>query len=191
MKGTIAAALALAASVAASGSDLSSPTARLGWQARAPVTARDLLGGRLRLRGAAPMPVAAAAPATREFRFRDLVFTVPAAWRVQRADSLPFRTERVSVTGLPSGPRLTFSDSVQFVRDGSVMVGGAGAPVGNGLSMQRFEMPNPLTRAVVYVFPEAGVSISAQVRTDDDARAADAVAQSARRALPPPAPARG
>src|SRR5262249_42717654 len=147
-----------------------------------------------RLRGAAGSrlkEVAAPAAATREFRFRDLVFTVPAAWRVQRADSLPFRTERVSVAGFPSGPRLTFSDSVQFIRDGSVMVGGAGAPMASGLSMQRFEMPNPLTRAVIYVFPEAGVSISAQVRTDDEARAADAVAQSARRALPQPAPARG
>src|SRR4051794_34415974 len=163
MQGTVAAILAVAAAVAAaSGSDRSD--------------------GKLRLRGAAGARLQAAAapsPATRAFRFRGLVFAVPAAWKVQRAGSLPFRTERVSVTGLPSGPRLTFSDTVQFVRDGSVMARAAGAPLGSGLSMQRFEMPNPITRAVTYVFPEAGVSISAQVRTDDEARAADAVAQSA------------
>jgi len=154
----------------------------------------DLSGGKLRpgkAAGAPPKAIAEPAGATREFRFRDLVFTVPAAWSVQRADRLPFRPEQVSVTGRPTGPRLTFSDSVQLVRDGSVIVGGAGARTGSGVAMERYEMPNPLMRGIVYVFPGAGVSISAQVRTDAEARAADAVAQSARRALPAPGPARG
>jgi hypothetical protein len=175
MKGTMAAVIILAASVAAaSGSDRSAGNGRPG-----------RLSARAKLNA-----VAAPASATREFRFRDLVFTVPAAWSVRQADRQPFRPEYVRVTGGPSGPRLTFSDSVQFVRDGSVTVGGAGARTGNGLSMERYEMPNPLTRGIVYVFPAAGVSISAQVRTDAEARAADAVAQGAHRALPVPAPAR-
>jgi hypothetical protein len=59
-----------------------------------------------------------------------------------------------------------------------------------GLAVNRFEMPNPLWRGVVYVLPEAGISISAQARTESEARAAEAVVQSARRALPSPKPAR-
>jgi hypothetical protein len=178
VKGAIAAAVTLAASVVAA-----SGNGSFSWKARPGGAAVDA-----QLKSAAPRP----ASGTREFQFRGLVFTVPAAWSVQRADRLPFRSEYVGVTGRPSGPRLTFSDSVQFARDGSAVVGPARADArtGSGLSMERFEMPNPMTRGVVYVFPEAGVSMSAQVRTDAEARAADAVAWSARRALPQRGPAR-
>jgi hypothetical protein len=71
-----------------------------------------------------------------------------------------------------------------------VTASGAGTRAGNGIAMERFEMPNPMMRGIVYVFPGAGVSLSAQVRSEAEARAADAVAQSARRALPGEAPDR-
>ena len=94
--------------------------------------------------------------------------------------------EQITVTGKPSGPRLTFSEAVALVGNGLVPVGPRNtARGGNGVSFERFEMPNPMMRGVVYVFREAGVSMSAQVRSAADARAADAVAESARRALPP------
>src|SRR5207244_8973762 len=124
--------------------------------------------------------------AVREFQFRGLVFTIPASWSVQRADQQPFRMEQITVTGGPSGPRLTFSEAVALVGNGLVPVGPRNtARGGNGVSFERFEMPNPMMRGVVYVFREAGFSISVQVRSEADARAADAVAESARQALPP------
>jgi hypothetical protein len=57
------------------------------------------------------------AEGTQEFRFCELTFTIPASWSVRRADRLPFRVERVTVTGSPSGPRLTFSDTMQYVNE--------------------------------------------------------------------------
>ena len=51
-------------------------------------------------------------------------------------------------------------------------------------------MPNAAWQGVLYVFPEAGVSVSAETRTAAEARAAEAVVQSARRALPARAPTR-
>lgn len=128
---------------------------------------------------------AAPATATREFQFHRLVFTVPVNWSVQRADQDQFRPRYVTVTGRPSGPRLTFSDTVQ-------LVAAAGTPerTENGLSVQRYAMPNAATTGIVYIFPGAGVSVTAQVRTEAEARAADAVIQSARRALPRAVPTR-
>ena len=130
------------------------------------------------------MPAPAAG--TREFPFRGLVFTIPASWSVQRADRQPFRMEFVTVTGRPSGPRLTFSDTAELVGSGPAPANpGAMAGSGNGVPFERFEMPNPLRRGVTYLFPAAGVTLSAQVRNEAEARAADAVARSARRALLP------
>jgi hypothetical protein len=138
-----------------------------------------------RQRGAPAAPSAT----ERDFQFRGLMFTIPASWDVQRADRQRFRMEFVTVTGRPSGPRLTFSDTVELV---ATARGGRPSAARNGrrLSFQRLEMPNAMGRGVVYVFPEAGVTLSAQVRTDADVRAADAVAESARWAIPIRGPVR-
>jgi hypothetical protein len=175
MRGMMAA-LVAAASVAAAGQQLpAGPASHPG-----PTAGRQRSG-----RG---MPPAAG---VQQFQFRRLVFTIPANWSVQRADRQPFRMEYATVTGRPAGPRLTFSNTVALVSDGRAPLGSAKtARTGQGVSYERFEMPNPMARGVVYVFPQAGVSISAQVRTEADARAADAVAQSARRALTPRGPGR-
>jgi hypothetical protein len=128
----------------------------------------------------------------REFQFRGLVFTIPATWTVERGDQQQFRSELVTVTGHGSGPRLTFSESVRAVGGQPMPAVGPGARErsAGGLALDRYQMPNPVWRGVLYVFPDARISVTAQVRTEADARAADAVMQSARRALPPPRPTR-
>jgi hypothetical protein len=128
----------------------------------------------------------------REFQFRGLVFTIPTTWTVERGDQRPFRSELVTVTGHGAGPQLTFSGSVQAVGAEPMPVDGMRARqrTEGGLALDRYQMPNPVWRGVLYVFPEASIGVTAQVRTEADARAADAVMQSARRALPPPRPAR-
>lgn len=158
--------------------------------------------GEYPLRGPVSHPGATAAPqwreigappaaGVREFQFHGLVFTIPAGWSVQRADRQPFRMEQVTVAGRSSGPRLTYSDTVALVGDSLAPAGPqAMAPAGNGVSFERLEMPNPMVRGVLYLFRAAGVSMSAQVRNEAEARAADAVAGSARRALPKRSPAR-
>jgi hypothetical protein len=134
--------------------------------------------------------VSPAQAGTQQFQFRGLNFTIPASWSVERADQQPFRMQYVTVTGRPAGPRLTFSDSVELVSQ-------AGSPRdrpnairrGQRLSFERLEMPNSMLRSILYVFREAGISISAQVRSTDEARAADAVAESARWVVPSQSPA--
>jgi hypothetical protein len=149
---------------------------------RGPVSHPGAAAGRQQSGTETPAP----AVAVREFQFRGLVFTIPASWSVERADRQPFRMEQITVTGRPAGPRLMFSEAVALVGDGLAPLGPRNtARGGNGVSFERFEMPNAMMRGVVYVFREAGVSVSAQVRTAADARAADAVAESARRALRP------
>jgi hypothetical protein len=126
-----------------------------------------------------------------QFQFHDLIFTIPASWSVERADQQRLRMQYATVTGKPTGPRLTFSDSVELVSH-------AGWPRdrpdivrrGQRLSFERLEMPNPMVRGIVYVFREAGITISAQVRSAGEARAADAVAESARWVVPNPPPGR-
>jgi hypothetical protein len=127
-----------------------------------------------------------------QFQFRGVVFTIPAGWSVERGDQRPFRSELVRVTGQGVGPQLTFSDTVQPVGNDRMPAAGPRAVDRSqgGLVLNRFEMPNPLWRGVVYVLPEAGISVSAQARTEVEARAAEAVVQSARRALPSRKPAR-
>jgi hypothetical protein len=136
----------------------------------------------------------AAAPATvREFEFRGVMFAVPASWKVQRADQDPFRVQYVTVTGGPNGPHLRFSDVVQLLGNQGVAgrrPASAGRRSGSALSLERYEMPNASMRGVVYLIPEAGISITAHVRTDAEARAADQVVQSARWVLPSRGPAR-
>lgn len=119
-------------------------------------------------------------------------FWVPAGWRVQRGEQQPFRPELVTVRGVGVGPRLTFSPSVQPVNgEGMPRVGPVqGDRSEGGLAVERYAMPNPVWQGVLYVLPEAGISVSAQVRSEAEARTADAVVQSARRALPKRGPAR-
>lgn len=176
IKGSMAAALVLAASVM--GASGSHPLR--GLVARAATTGQPPSGQK------AAIPAAA-----REFQFHGLAFTIPASWSVRRADRQPFRPEFATVTGAPAGPRLTFSDSVALVGDGLAPAGPRqAAPGASGVSFERLEMPNPMMRGVVYLFREAGVTMSAQVRSEAEARAADAVAESARRVLPRRRPAR-
>jgi hypothetical protein len=125
----------------------------------------------------------------RQFQFRGVVFAVPASWSVQRADQDPFRAQFVAVSGGPTGPRLRFSDTVQLLADPG-RTGRAGRKAGSSPTVERYEMPNAAMRGVVYVIPEAGISVTALVRTEAEARAADRVVHSARWSLPQRAPAR-
>jgi hypothetical protein len=174
-RGAISAVLVLAASVVAAAPPASRSPARA-------------------LQPAAPL--AAQRPRqTQEFHYRGLTSTTPANWSVRQADRMRFRSELVTVTGRPSGPRLTFSDTMQYAKLGEAApMPRAGASVAersrSGVPLERYEMPNAAWRGILYVFPGAGVSVSAQVRNEAEARAADAIVQSARRALLVPRPTR-
>jgi hypothetical protein len=129
----------------------------------------------------------------REFEYRGVRFTLPVGWTVQRAEERAFRSELVTVRGAGAGPQLTFSPAVQPAREDRMPLAGNGAEsrTGGGLSVARYAMPNAAWHGVLYVLPEAGITVSAQVRSEAESRAADAVVQSARRVLPVAGPKRG
>jgi hypothetical protein len=168
-RGAMIAVLALAGSVAAA-----APTGR--------VPSRPL-----RTPPGPPAPVRGPA----EFEYRGVRFAIPVGWSVKRGEQQPFRPELVTVRGTGLGTRLTFGPSAQPVA-GAMPRGGATAVSRShgGLAVERYEMPNPAWQGVLYILPEAGISVAAQVQSETEARAADAVVQSAQRALPKAAPKR-